>query len=589
MTGDASKMAVKGVEPAGKMVVQPFNYKGIVLEDGRLRRQFDEVREYYLRIPNDDLLYGYRKRTGLPAPGKELGGWYTGDAGNVFPQIISGFARMYAATGDPGCLEKANYLISEWAKCIAPDGYFFYSTHPTSRQYFYEKMVSALIDMYVYCDNKDTLGYLSRITDWAEKNLNCTRDYANACGDPKQEHHAWGEWYTVSESLYRAYLVTGDARYRDFAEVWEYKEYWDLFAKKADIFGVRENGQQTLVYHAYSHVNTFSSAAAAYLAKGELHYLDVLRNAYDYLQSNQVYATGGYGPNEELIPNDRFANSLVDAPNHCEAQCGSWAGFKMCKYLISFTGDAKYGDWIERMVYNLIGADLPMAADGRVFYYAHYHLKGAEKKLYPDGWACCTGTRPQAVADYHDLIYFKDSDSLYVNLYTPSKVEWGSVTVQQSTLFPEDDVARFTISSKQPAAFSINLRVSSWLAGEMTAKVNGEPVYLKTGNDHWAVINRVWKNGDELTVNLPMNLWLKPLTTSKRFPAVIMYGPVALAARSLDGYPAGKVDFDNLEKVLIPSPGEPLTFHLASDYNVLFRPFYAFMEGEQYFLYLDPD
>jgi hypothetical protein len=115
--GDKFKKPVKG-----QMVIKPLDYEGVVLDDGRLERQFDEVRDYYLKISNDDLLHGYRKRAGLPAPGKELGGWYTNDFGNVFPQIISGFARMYAATGDETCLEKANYLISEWAKCIGPDG-----------------------------------------------------------------------------------------------------------------------------------------------------------------------------------------------------------------------------------------------------------------------------------------------------------------------------------------------------------------------------------------------------------------------------------------------------------------------------------
>jgi hypothetical protein len=58
--------------------------------------------------------------------------------------------------------------------------------------------------------------------------------------------------------------------------------------------------------------------------------------------------------------------------------------------------------------------------------------------------------------------------------------------------------------------------------------------------------------------------------------------------RSLDGNPSAKIDFDNLEESLVPSPGEPLTYHLAADQNVLVRPFYAFKEGEEYFIYFDP-
>ena len=100
------------------------------------------------------------------------------------------------------------------------------------------------------------------------------------------------EWYTLSENLYRAYLATGDTVYRDFAEVWEYHEYWDIYARKADLFAPRPSGQRNDDYHAYSHVNTLGGAGAAYLVKGDPRYLDILVNAYDSLQANQVFATG---------------------------------------------------------------------------------------------------------------------------------------------------------------------------------------------------------------------------------------------------------------------------------------------------------
>ncbi len=58
----------------GVRVLERFDYRGVTLDDGALRRQFDEVRDFYLCIPNDDLLHGYRVRAGRPAPGVELGG-----------------------------------------------------------------------------------------------------------------------------------------------------------------------------------------------------------------------------------------------------------------------------------------------------------------------------------------------------------------------------------------------------------------------------------------------------------------------------------------------------------------------------------
>jgi DUF1680 family protein len=289
------------------------------------------------------------------------------------------------------------------------------------------------------------------------------------------------------------------------------------------------------------------------------------------------------------MPRERFLTSLTELPNHFEVQCGSWAAFKMCRYLISFTGDAKYGDWIERLVYNGIGADISMSPDGRVFYYAHYHLGGAKKVLYPDGWACCTGSRPMAVAAYHDLIYFKDERGIYVNLYMPSVVKWNNVMLRQSTRFPESSHVEFTVSADEPVRFSIKLRVPDWLQEPMEVSVNGARIHTKVDPAHWMAIEREWKDGDKLHVTLPLAFWLSHLNgEGGGFPAAVMYGPIAMAFRSADGSPASRIDFNNLEHSLVPSPSEPLTYHLDSNPDVLVRTFYAFKEGEPYFLYLDP-
>jgi DUF1680 family protein len=570
-------MATGATMPGGKRIVEPFDYQNVTLDDGSLRRQFDDTREYYLRIPNDDLLKGFRSRAGRPAPGEDLGGWYTGDIFHIFGQVVSGLARMYRATGDPACRDKVNVLVSEWGKCIADDGYFFYSKQPNAPHYIYDKTVCGLVDAYLYCGNKEALRHLSRITDWAIKNLDRTNAYAFNSGMGPTE------WYTLSENLYRAYLATGDEKYRDFAKVWESKPYWDHFAKKTDIFSEVKH------YHAYSHCNTLSGAAAAYAVTGEQRYLDAVRNAFDYFQQNQCFATGGFGPDEQLLPPDQLPAKLADSTNHFEVQCGSWAAFKLCKYLISFTGDARYGDWIERLAINGIGAGLQTAADGRPFYYAGYSLSGAVKEPSNAPWSCCAGTRVQAIADYYDLVYFKDADDLYINLFTPSTVHWRDAAIRQVTRFPEGDAVDISISAARPSEFGIKVRLPGWLAKPMTAEINGKPVEAKVNPLHWAEFRREWKDGDRLTLKLPMDFMASrfPASSKNLFPAAISYGPVVLAFRS-GSNPAKQVDFSHLSKSFVKSPGEPLTYHLASDPGVLVRPYYDYEEGEPYYLYLDP-
>ncbi len=570
------------VAPKARKIIEPFDYRGVTLDDGSMRRQFDETRDYYLRIPNDDLLKGFRERAGKPAPGETLPGWYGNDVFHIFGQIISGLSRMYAATGDPACREKVHYLIEEWAKCIADDGYFFSSAKPNAPYYVYDKTICGLIDAHLYCGNRESLRHLGTITEWAMRNM-------PAPDEEGFNARLGGEWYTLSENLYRAYLTTGDPRYRDFAKKWEFTAYWKHYADETDIFADRQ------WYHAYSHLNTLSGAAAAYAVTGDRWYLDAILKGHDYFRRNQCYATGGYGPDERLRRPEELPDTLDTSIKSFETQCGSWAAFKLCKYLMSFTGDARYGDWVEQLVINGTGASIPMSSDGKPFYYADYNISGASKHLHPGQWACCAGTRPQAIADYYDLVYFRGANDLYVNLFTPSTVRWAvggrKVTVRQTTRFPERDTVEFTVSVDRPAAFGIRVRAPSWTRGRQSARINGTPVSAEPDALNWMVFRREWRNGDKLAVKMPMVLTMPtfPASSSKPYPAAVLYGPVTLAFRSPGGNPSAWARFgEPLDDWLRKVPGEPLTFRMIGGRDVLARPFYAFEEGERYYVYLDP-
>lgn len=569
-------------EPPGTRLIEPFDYRGVVLGDGPLLCQVLQVREDYLRVPNDDYLKGFRQRAGRPAAGVDLGGWYTPGIFHVFGQVLSGLARMYAATGDEACREKLDALIHEWGQCIAPDGYFFYTREPGAAHYVYEKMVCGLLDAHLYADNPEALGYLERITDWAEKNL----DHSNQV--VFKTMIGITEWYTLSENLYRAHLVTGQMRYRDYARTWEYSTYWNLFADGVDIFAPSPG------YHAYSHVNTLSGAAAAYAVTGEQRYLELIRNAYDYLQQHQVLATGGYGPGEQMLPDRQLVEYLDTMDNHFEVHCGSWAAFKLSKYLMSFTGDARYGDWIERLVINGIGACINSSPVGQVMYNAQYGLSGACKDHNMPRWACCAGTRIQAIADYHDLIFFRDADSLYVNLFTPATVLWEhegtQVSLRQETRFPESDRTVMSLALSRDDTFAIKLRRPGWLAGAMDLAVNGQPVTADVDPKHWVVVRRRWHDGDRLSVRLPMQFATErfPAASAAPFPAAVVYGPVVMACRSPDGNPVASIDFADLDGSFVPTAGEPLVYHLASAPDVLVRPYYQYRQGERYYMYFNP-
>ncbi len=577
-------MAAARAKPAisSRLQIEAFDYQGVKLRDSRWRDQVHVARDYYLGVSNDDILQGFRAQAGLPAPGKPLGGWCAKDSQTVFGQWLSGMSRMYRATGDEALRDKASYLLAEWAKTVRPDG------DCGMRHYSFDKMVCGLVDLKLYADHPDAVPLLEKTTDWASR----TFEHENMIVVPSHNTMYYGkpqEWYTLSENQFRAYQLTGNPKFKNFAEIWLYHQYWNKFANTSsptDAQGV----------HAYSHVNTFSSAAMTYAVTGDSTYLRIIKNAYDFLQNTQCYATGGYGPNERFMASDgSLGKALETRSDTFETLCGSWGGFKLSRYLMQFTGEARYGDWIERLLYNGAGAALALRPGGRNFYYSDYRISGGMKVDYWDNYTCCSGTLFQDMADYHNLIYYKDDSSLYVNLYLPSEVAWsrpqGDVSLVQETGYPETETSTMTLAMKQATNFSLKLRVPGW-SKEMSVKVNGADAGAECKPGEWAVIARTWNSGDEVEVRIPLRLRMQAVDAQHPQRVAIVRGPVVL----VQDFNYHDPDFqlpnndDDLNKWLV-ADGSPAVFRMerpdGRPVRLKFRPFYDLAEDFPYVMYFD--
>ncbi len=578
--------------------VEAFDYQSVRLRPSRWQEQVEQARAFYLSISNDDILHGNRQAAGLPAPGAPLGGWCGRNSNTVFGQWLSGMSRLSRATGDAQLRDKAVALLGEYTRTLKADG------DAGMRHYPFDKLVCGLVDLQLYADHQPAIEVLEKVTAFASR----TFDRSNNIADPTHNTAYYGvpqEWYTLSENLFRAYRATGNPAFKTFGEAWLYHSWWNKFANTsspADAHGV----------HAYSHVNTFSSAAMAYDVLGDESYLRILRNGFDYLQQTQVYATGGYGPNERFMaPGGSLGRALETRSDTAEIVCGSWAGFKMSRYLMQLTGEARYGDWIERLFYNGVGAALPLTGRGRNFYYADYRVGGGMKVYNWDTFTCCSGTYIQNMAEYHNLAYFRDPSSLYVNLYVPSDVTWqrpdGAVVVEQETLYPEAETSVLTIKPARPSRFALKLRVPSWTRG-MMVKINGAAATVEATPGSWATIERTWASGDRVEVTIPLTMRMEAVDEQHPDRVAVVRGPVVLI---LEGtYHAGQFRLpDNdadLATWLVPEKwSRPLAiltegseardtmsvFRVVppdkSPVRLKFRPFYDSGEGYPYFMYFD--
>ncbi len=590
--------------------VWTFNYSSVKLRKSMFQEQFYKMKEFYLNIPNDSILKGFRERAGLPSPGVSLGGWYDANMPlsmmfkkrpttlcHTFGQWLSAFARMYKVTKDYNILDKVTYLLDEWGKTIESDGFFFYGKNPATMHYDYDKTIGGLADIYEYVGEERAIKYAERITFWAIKNLNrrripATPDCPGGGGWTGGENSDV-EWYTLAENLYRLYTLTSKSLYLDFAKIWHYESYWSELAKG--------NPHCMTGLHAYSHVNTLSSAAMAYAVTGDILFLNAIKGAYKIIQESQVYATGGYGPGEKMANQcGSLGDSLYLEEDTFETICGTWAAFKIASYLMMFTGESIYGDWIEKLFYNGIGSALPMGNGGKTFYYSNYKTSGGEKQYFIDKrfpldpslswtpWPCCSGTYPLVVTEYHNIIYFQDEESIYVNLFVPSEVVWKiageNVTLIQETNFPESGNISFKIIISNPIDFSFKFRVPAWAKNNVLVKINDEIFDGEWRSGNWGVIKRTWNNNDNLNIEFPINLSF--ISVDKYHPnlAALAYGPIVLVANKGGGILHG--DIETPSSWILPMSENPLLFQTKDKRdNIEFKPFFKVGEREQYYIY----
>jgi uncharacterized protein len=246
----------------------------------------------------------------------------------------------------------------------------------------------------------------------------------------------------------------------------------------------------------------------------------------------QSFATGGWGPDETLraTGSSDVYNSLTGTHSGFETPCGSYAHFKLTRYLLRVTRDSRYGDSMERVMYNTILGAKPLERDGRTFYYSDYNFKGS--KVYsPHRWPCCSGTMPQVAADYRINTYFRDARGVYANLYIPSTLRWtqggAEIALTQKSEYPYDAHVQFEVKASKPAEFAFNLRIPAWASGA-SVSVNGKREAAQTGS--FAQVQRQWKTGDRIDLELPMRARLEAVDPQHEDTVALLVGPVVLFA-----------------------------------------------------------
>lgn len=516
-----------------------FAYSEVELLDSPLQRQFQENHARFLNLEDDRLLKVFRQKAGLPAPGEEMGGWYDGSGfslehndfhafipGHSFGQYVSALSRCYAATGSEPTKTKINRLVKGYAETFDPKAKFFIDYRLPA--YTYDKLSCGLIDAHEFAHDPMAMDVHEKLTHAIVAYL---PEKALSRQEQRSRHHkdtsyTWDETYTLPENLFLAYQRSGKTFYRDMA-----KQYLE----DDTYFNPLSEGNNVLPFeHAYSHVNAFSSAMQAYITLGSEKHLQAAKNGFEMLLKTQSFATGGWGPNESFGEpgTGQLGDSLHLTHASFETPCGAYGHFKITRYLLLATKDSKYGDSMERVLYNTILGAWPIQPDGTSFYYSDYATTG-KKGWYGQKWPCCSGTFPQLAADYHISAYLRAADGVYVNLFTPSKLTWtddrGHYAIKQETKYPFDNKIQIQVSGSQSSEYTISVRIPSWAGPSPVLSVNGNHVAdVQPGT--FASMRRTWKDGDRVELELPMPLRLEVVDANHPDLVALIQGPLVLFA-----------------------------------------------------------
>ena len=510
--------------------VLPFLMKQVRLGQGPCTTAMEADRRYLQSLPPDRLLHTFRVNAGIASSAQPLGGWEAPDcelrghyAGGHY---LSAAGLMYASTGDEDLKKNANTVVAELGKCqtALKSGYlsafpieFFDRLRERQRVWapFYtiHKIMAGLLDMYVYTGNEQALDMVQKMADW-------TAGYTASLSYEHMQRVLGTEFGGMGEVLSNLYAVTGKDYYLEVAQRFDKKQFFDpLAAHRDELKGL----------HVNTHIPQVIAAARYYELTGDQRYRDIAQYFWDEVVSERSYCTGGTSNGESWNTDPgKLSTELGPSTTEC---CCAYNMMKLTRHLFGWSADAGLMDYYERTLFNhRLGTINP--EDGTMMYYlplASGYWKTFGKPF--DSLWCCTGTGSEEYAKLTDTIYFHDHDSLYVNLYIDSQLEWPEKGLQlrQATRFPEEQGTTLTISGKKPVQLGINLRVPYWAEGG-SVKINGAILPAFASPSSYLTLNRVWNPGDKIEISLPMGLHIDRMPDDPTIQAA-MYGPLVLAGR----------------------------------------------------------
>lgn len=479
-------------------------------------------------------------------------------------KIVEGAAYVLAIKRDPKFEAYVDDIIRKIISAQEPDGYLFTQRKRgdlagrwvdlahSHEMYNVGHMMEAAVAYYQATGKRALLDAMCKNAD-----LLCRTFHEDGIHQPDGHQE-------IELALVRLYRATGDEKYLKQAKFFcDQRGRKDRKTARGETGGLQGTyaqdhipviEQDKAVGHAVRGAYLYCAMADVAAIMGDRKYQSAVDKIWENVVGTQMYVTGAIGSSWGL--GEAFGGDY-DLPNmtgYCET-CGAISNAMWNYRMFLLHGDGKYMDVFERCVYNqFLGG---MGLDGKSFYYTNPlgSARGNVRAPWHD-CACCPSNDARFLPGMPGFAYAVKGNSVYVNMFMDTsadvKTSAGVVNIKQQTNYPWEGAVKLTVNPARSGKFALRVRIPGWAQGRpvpsklytylnpkvepIVLKVNGKAEAIKQ-ESNYAVLDRTWKKGDVVELNLPMPVQRVVCDPNCKWnvdKVVIERGPIVYAVEGID-------------------------------------------------------
>ncbi len=498
---------------------------------------------YIISLEPDRLLAPYLREAGLTPKAENYPNWEnTGLDGHIGGHYLSALAMLWASTGNDDVRERLDYMIAELRGAQLASGDGFLGGTPGSRElwaqirsgdiraggfdlngkwvplYNIHKTYAGLRDAWIHAGSETAKTILIELTDWM---IGVTENLS----DEQMQDMLRSEHGGLCETFADVAEITGERKYLELARRFSHRSILDPLVNGEDLLtGLHANTQIPKV---------IGFAKVAQLSQDDTEWADApqwdraARFFWQTVVENRSVCIGGNSVAEHFHPVDDYSRMLEDYQG--PETCNTYNMLRLTRLLYRATPEVRMADYYEQALYNHILASQEPETGGLVYFTP---MRPGHYRVYSQAgmsmW-CCVGSGMENHTKYGEFIYAHSEDALLVNLFVPSRVTWREkgIVLSQRTRFPDDGRIVLTVDEAPRSRFSLKIRYPGWATGA-SVSVGGKEQKVTARPGEYISIERRWKAGDEITLDLGMDVRTEQIPDGQDYRA-FMYGPVVLA------------------------------------------------------------